>query len=195
MYQLTDSEQYVSVGWDHLTPLTCWLTLGADDPRASKDIKTDTKALLNWVQGTSLKPSSPQDDDDPLSNLPTAETVQDLFLRAEVLKAVHVFCDAATTASKLKGSAAAKHMQPNLITQTRAAAVQSFQSIRDFALEWKKRMREAGTDMVTGLLAMDDTGEDVRELMGEAWSKEETIQDIVESAVDAIDGLTKVRLV
>jgi len=189
MYQLTLSEQFVASGWDRLLPIACWFSLGSGHMRSSKDVKKDMQSLAAWVRDGRFEKS-------PTDMLATSEKIQDMLLRLELLKAISTFCSTATTVAKTKGVDPKRVISSDLVSKLRSAAVEGAKVITSFASQWRDKERLSGKQMITELLRSDETAEDLTDVFGaEDWSPEGSIRDILESSVDALDGVTKVSVV
>jgi hypothetical protein len=182
-YQLTLPEQLISTGWDRLQPLILAYTVGASSHHSSSNLKQDATLLLNWVKDTSYSPP-----DHGL--LPQSDILQDMFLRLEVLKVCDKFCDVALTASKQKGHAMYGKLPAEVIQKIKATGLETAKAIRNHAKEWKKMLEKEGKAGVLDLVKAGPTGDDVYGVL-EGWA---TTVEIVESALDALDGLIKVKV-
>jgi hypothetical protein len=185
MYQLTPSEQLISIGWDRLQPLICAVILGPESPHASSNIKKDSGALLDWLKDTNYAAPTTH------RPLPQADVLQDMFLRLELLKACDKFCTVALAAAKQKGHLLHGKLPADVIQKAKALVADNVKAIRGYAQTWKKAVEKGSKAEVLRLLKDGPTGDDIMQLWEADWS---TPRDIVESAIDALDGVIKVKL-
>lgn len=185
MYQLSPSEQLISIGWDRLQPLIFVLMLGPQSSHASSNVKKDSSALFDWLKDTSY--SSPTNH----RLLPQADILQDMFLRLEMLKVYDKFCEVALTAAKQKGHHLHGKLPADIIQKAKTVVADNAKAIRSYAQTWKKKVEKGGKAAVLRLLKDGPTGDDIMRFWEADWS---TPGEIMESAIDALDGVIKVKL-
>lgn len=200
-YQLTTSEQRVSTCWDLLVPLIWRLVFGVNDKvAAASDTVKALKAVQSWLQESQRQHTTETSDQNVF---PSNESLQGAYLSFEVINAVSLFCDAVTIATSGKPpyphhTAGAKTIPADAIKITKSAAKAAFDAVHVRAEEWRKRVKEEGSKYVTAALFSGAIGEDVKELLDSDdtgnWNQEAIINDLVESAIDSLDGLCKVKL-
>lgn len=188
-YQLTTSEQAISQGWDYLLPLVCWLMLGSSNSHATKDFNKDLAQLNTFISDSSFSKTCKHDI------LPSPEPVHDFYLRFEFLKAVNSFTDTALTISKSKNSPIRKLIPVDKVKKMKISITETASTMNKNAVSWRDKFKSEGQAVVNELLAGTATGDDVKEVLSEtSWKTSNAVKDIVESAVDTLDGMTKMKL-
>ncbi|KAF2666048.1 hypothetical protein BT63DRAFT_48014 [Microthyrium microscopicum] len=186
-YQLTPAELAIAPAWDALLPLVAWLILGPSDTRASKNIAKDITAFAGLL---SALEKAPEHD-----VLPSSEAVHAFYLRYDILLAARTFVDAATLATKGK-SPIAKSVPIAALKSVTSAVDAASRVLREAGSSWRDSVKREGKKVVQELVGAGATGEEIGELFSEVggWSVDGVVKDIVESAVDALDGLSKVKV-
>jgi hypothetical protein len=204
-YQLTSSEQKVTACWDALVPLIRRLVFGPTDKEgASMDPAATLKKIQSWLQDTVSQYSKPSEESER-NILPLNEALQGAYLSLEAIHAVSLFCDAVSSASGGKTAqyqhhtAGAKTIAADVVKETKQAAKEAYDAIHLRAESWRSRVKEQGGTYVDKALFSGVTGEDVRDLLSAddngGWNKEAVVKDIVDSAIDSLDGLCMVKMV
>lgn len=205
IYQLTLSEQFVAGGWTLLQRIIIHLFISASDPFASKNVSKDIDSLLAWTSALQKTPA-PQlpkpATADPGDLLPTADLLQDTFLRLEVLQAIaRTAADIASASASASANAKAKAALPApakaALAKTKAAAVDAGKAINAAARAWRDSVKSHGSALVSRLLAAGATGDDVAEILelgSGGGSRVVGVQEVLEAAIDSIEGVEKVRV-
>jgi hypothetical protein len=197
-YQLTPGEQVVAAGWDLLLSLAAHAALGPDDALAARgDPARAVERLRHHLQDAAFAAPALAGDRERAEKaeapLPSAESLADAFLRAELLLAAQAAADALarTATSATKGAAVPRQA----LIELRAAARERRADLGEFARRWGAELRGRGARDVGAMLGRGGVGEDVLGLL-EGWDGVDgVVQGVVASAVDAVDGLVKVGTV
>jgi hypothetical protein len=193
--QLTPSEQLFSHGWDKLQPITIYLILGPSAANASKDLKADTAAFYAWLSKdlpTALSSTDAQDGKTSL--LPHYTILQPLFLHLEFLKATLKFTDVALLLSKQKGHHANGKISAGVLQDIKKVIKEQSDFIHQRTKDMKERLGRSGVeDVIKAFKSGEGIGEAVGVVVGEQRMRKYA-REFIESAVDGLDGLLKVKV-
>jgi hypothetical protein len=189
--ELTSFECEVSGGWDLLQPLAINLVLGSTAPHASEDIKKAFSVILESLSTTRLAFTSLGP-----SIFPNWTFFHTRFLYLELFKAYDKLADTALTLSKQKSHHAFNKVPLDAVQKIKKEVRGVAELIQKHAKELKKLLEEKGLQDVVNEMKNDGDGEVgrmVEEVIGKEKMKLYT-REFVESAVEALDGVGKVRV-
>jgi hypothetical protein len=193
IYQLSTSEQFITGGWTILQRIIIHLLVESTDPWASKSVAKDIDSLLAWTNAlkSTAAPKLPPKGSDIGDILPTADLLQDSFLRIEVLQAIARTADTIISTKPKSVPASSK----DTLGKAKSIAVEAGKAINKAASEWKRSIKNQGTAMVSKLLAAGVTGDDVGDILElGGGTRVVSIQEVLDAAIDSVEGLEKVRV-
>jgi hypothetical protein len=189
IYQLSLPEQFISKGWTLLQGIIIFEVFGSSDKRASKNLTEDINTLLTWTTDLKKLPELPFEKAS-VELLPSAEFLQDIYLRLELLQAIHRTSD--FLSSRMKGLPSASKDIPKKI---KTAAQEAGKTINQVGTDWKNALKKEGTVMIDKLLAASVTGDDVTEILDlQSGPRYVGPLEVCDAAIDAVEGVEKVRV-
>ncbi|KKY16730.1 putative cytoskeleton organization protein [Diplodia seriata] len=203
--ELTPVEKALIPGWVKLRALASKALTGTDVGETSAAIFD----LQNWLSGFIQKDSAEEDALESLSlqssktrhPLPLQRDIQALLLVAEFLQASARLCDAATRLAKNKAPKWWQAIPLKELAVLKTVVTETFaKAVRQPALDWTNRLSDDGVERLAEGMRRGRTGEAVvtRVLATETGEKKRWVADVagflVQGAMDALDGVLKVKL-
>lgn len=193
--ELTPREKGISVGWDLLLPIIIHLTLGPKATHASKDLKKDIVVLLDF-----LKAAHRALETNNLDISAEGEVVfvhwtlfETCFLHLEFVKACHKLVETGTALAKQKGHPAFGKVPTDLLLQIRKEGKALADTVQKQAKNVRDGLVKEGRGKVGDVVRAGELGAVIEKLVGGEQLRR-TVAEIAESAVEALDGVLKVKV-
>lgn len=193
--ELTPAEREICARWDRLLPTTFWLTLGPKHLHASRDIKQDLKSLVEYLSTATLAIKAEEMDlgaDDRLEFTHFSE-LESWYLHLEFAKTCSQFVTAATTLSKQRGHHAAGAITVDTLNKIKTEAKALGDAVQKQARTLQASLKKDGDAKVLAVVKSGGLGGVIERLIGDSQLRM-YVGEMVESAVEGLDGVLKVKV-
>jgi N-terminal acetyltransferase B complex non-catalytic subunit len=189
--ELTPAERNVSQGWSLLQPLIIFAIIGPTSQHALKEPKKGIDELFTWLGDSSL---TSEGEESNSCILPHWSRLTPLYLHLELFKAIMNFIETSLTLSKQKSHHTNGKFSVETLNKIKKTCKDKADIVQKEAREWKKRLEKNGIEDV--LSVFDHSGE-ISTALDEVVGKDRMrkyAKEFVDSAAEALDGVTKVRV-
>jgi len=186
---LTQIESSMAIAWQNFHKAVNSILDSRNIPTANKDCESNFKELLQVA--TSLQPScNTMREALPTQDLPTWEHLHNWFSQLEFLKACNGLCDHTLQLLKQKNSVINKRIRTETVKGLKTAVGKAADDIQDIAREWKIQLQKSGRKRILQMITQESI---LEELFGQE-KLDEYARRMQDSAIDALDGVTKVKV-
>jgi hypothetical protein len=193
--ELTPNERDICQRWDKLIPIAIWLILGPKHQHASRNIKQDLTSLTEYLKTATLATQAQDMDignDDRLEFTHFSE-LESWFLHLEFAKTCVMFGATATTLLKQKGHHAAGNVSADVVNKIKAEAKALGGVVQKHARTLQSGLKKDGKQKVLAVVKGGGLGALIEQLAsGEQLRR--YVDEMVESAIEGLDGVLKVKV-
>jgi hypothetical protein len=193
--ELTTAERDICQRWDKIVPITTWLILGAKHLHASRNIKGDLASLVSFLNTATLAIQAQDMDlgsDDRFEFTHFSE-LESWFLHLEFAKACMQFATTAAALLKQKSHHAASGISVDVLAKIKAEAKALGDAVQKQARVLQASLRMDGRAKVLQVIKGGGLGVLIEQLTGGEQLRR-YVDEIVESAIEGLDGVLKVKV-
>jgi hypothetical protein len=193
--ELTPAEQEICAKWDKLLLIVFWIVLGPKHHHASKDVKQDLKSLTEFLSTATLAIQVEDMDlaqDDRLEFTHFSE-LEAWYLNLEFAKSCSLFVTAAMALSKQKGHHSAGVLTVDTLNKIKTGAKSLSDAVQKQARNLQTGLQKDGVAKVLHVVKSGGLGGVIEQLAGEGPLRL-YVQEMVESAVEGIEGVLRIKV-
>lgn len=194
--ELTPTEREVCLHWDLLIPLAIWLVLGPKHPHASQDVQQGLKTLAEHLNAAALA-SQAQDIDlghDDRLEFTHASELESWYLHLELAKTCVQFVTTATVFLKQKSHHAARGITADALGKVRTESKALADAMQKQASSLKDGLQKSGRQKVLRAVQSGGLGGLIERITGGEQLRM-YVDEMVESAIEGLDGVSKVKVI
>jgi hypothetical protein len=193
--ELTPTEQETCARWNKLTPLAIWLVLGPKHPQVSTNTKQDLESLSEYLSTATLAIKAEDMDvaaDDRLEFTHFSE-LESWYLHLEFAKACSAFVTAAMVLRKQKGHHAANGVALDALNKLKTETKNLADAVQKQARTLQTSLTKDGKAKVLAVVKSGGLGGVIEQLIGDNELRM-YVEEMVESAVEGLDGVLKIKV-
>ena len=193
--ELTPAEREVCARWNKLMPLAFWLILGPKHFHASKNVKQDMESLAEYLNTATLAIQAEDMEisaDDRLE-FTHFDEFENWYLNLEFAKTCSQFVTSAFILIKQRGHHSAGVLTVNDLNKIKNAAKNLGEAVQKQARTLQVSLKKEGNAKVLQVVKSGGLGGVIAQMIGESQLRM-YVEEMVESAVEGLEGVLKVKV-